>query len=169
MDSRAKVLGNSVHQQLLVFPLELFGTAVIFDRVYLVIANATMALTAFWMIISGIAGGLVAAPLEMINWLAIPSGTRAKAIGLTSGLTNLAVLLLFIISGWLGWSAPNDPQLPAHPTPIAAFFLAFLGGWLGGELVSRLDIGVHDGAHLNSPNLLSGRPATEQSSQPSSE
>jgi hypothetical protein len=39
--------------------------------------------------------------------------------------------------------------------------LALLTGWLGGELVERLGVGVDDGAHLNSPNSLSGRPASE--------
>ncbi len=40
--------------------------------------------------------------------------------------------------------------------------LALVGGWLGGELVERLGIGVHAGAHPNAPNSLSGRPASEQ-------
>jgi hypothetical protein len=36
-----------------------------------------------------------------------------------------------------------------------------LTAWLGGELVDRLAVGVDDGAHLDSPNSLSGRPASE--------
>ena len=38
--------------------------------------------------------------------------------------------------------------------------LAVLTGWSGGELVDRLGVGVYDGAHLNSPSSLSGRPAS---------
>lgn len=148
MDSRAKVLGHSIHQQLIVFPLGLLGTAVIFDLVYLVIDNETMGVVAFWMIIAGIVGGAVAAPFGTIDWLAIPSGTRAKTIGLIHGLTNVVVLVLFIISGWMRWDSPDNPQLFAHLTSFAAFFLALLGGWLGGELVSRLGVGIHDGAHI---------------------
>ena len=34
-------------------------------------------------------------------------------------------------------------------------------GWLGGELVNRMGIGVDSGANENSPNSLSGRPASE--------
>jgi hypothetical protein len=42
--------------------------------------------------------------------------------------------------------------------------LAVATGWLGGELVNRLGIGVDDGAHVNSPSSLSGRPAGENRS-----
>jgi hypothetical protein len=31
---------------------------------------------------------------------------------------------------------------------------ALLGGWLGGELVERLGVGVTPGANLNAPNSL---------------
>jgi uncharacterized membrane protein len=37
--------------------------------------------------------------------------------------------------------------------------LALVTGWLGGELVDRLGVGVDDGAHLDAPSSLSGRPA----------
>jgi hypothetical protein len=36
-------------------------------------------------------------------------------------------------------------------------------GWLGGELVDRLGVGVDDGAHLDAPNTLSGLPAAARS------
>jgi hypothetical protein len=37
--------------------------------------------------------------------------------------------------------------------------LALVTGWLGGELVDRLGIGVDDGANPDAPSSLSGRPA----------
>jgi hypothetical protein len=39
--------------------------------------------------------------------------------------------------------------------------LGAVAGWLGGELVDRLGVGVDDGAHLDAPSSLSGRPARE--------
>ena len=44
---------------------------------------------------------------------------------------------------------------------FAGFVLAGVTGWLGGELVDRLGVGVDDGAHLDAPNSLSDRPAGE--------
>src|SRR5215203_2361219 len=107
MDSRAKILGHSIHQQLIVFPLGLLGTAVIFDAIYLANGNETMAQVAFWMMVAGIVGGLVAAPFGWIDWFAIPRGTRAKTIGLAHGLTNVTVMGLFAAS-WL--LRPGDGQ-----------------------------------------------------------
>jgi hypothetical protein len=40
--------------------------------------------------------------------------------------------------------------------------LMLITGWLGGELVERLGVGVDEGANLNAPNSLTGRPARER-------
>ncbi len=161
MESRAKLLGHPVHQILIVFPLGLLATAVIFDVIYLSTGNPTMATVAYWMVVAGILGGFAAAPFGWIDWFAIPQGTRAKRVGLMHGLGNVVVLLLFIGS-WLLWrDAPERPETLAHALSFAGAGLALLTGWLGGELVDRLAVGVDEGAHLNSPNSLSGRPASE--------
>jgi uncharacterized membrane protein len=47
MDSRAKFLGHSTHQQIIVFPLGLLGTAVIFDVLHPSTGSETMAVLAF--------------------------------------------------------------------------------------------------------------------------
>ena len=162
MESRAKLLGHPIHQMLIVFPLGLLATAVIFDLIYLLTDNAVMATVAYWMIAAGIIGGFVAAPPGWIDWLAISSGTRAKSVGLMHGLGNVIVLLLFIGSWWLRRDAPERPDTLDHILSFAGAGLALLTGWLGGELVDRLGVGVDDGAHLDSPNSLSGHPAREQ-------
>jgi uncharacterized membrane protein len=38
-----------------------------------------------------------------------------------------------------------------------ALLLGALGGWLGGELVDRLGVGVDTGANLDAPNSMSSR------------
>lgn len=166
MESRAKALGHPIHQMLIPFPFGLLSTAVIFDILYLIWGNPTMATVSYWMIIAGIIGGLVAAPFGLIDYLAIPQGTRAKSVGLVHGLGNLVVVLLFAGSWWLRYGAERG-AVPYAPTTLAlvlsfvGFALAGLTGWLGGELVDRLSVGVDDGAHLDAPNSLSGRPARE--------
>ena len=161
MESRAKSLGHPIHQMLIPFPFGLLATAVIFDIVYLVLGSPTMTTVAFWMIIAGIIGGLAAAPFGLIDYLAIPQGTRAKSVGLTHGLGNVVVLILFAVSLWLRHGAANA-AVPYTPSTLAlvlsfiGFALAGLTGWLGGELVDRLSVGVDEGAHLNAPSSLSG-------------
>jgi len=100
-----------------------------------------------------------------IDWLAIPSGTRAKTIGLLHGGGNVVVTLLFIISWLLRRPAPENPGFAAFAASFVAVLLALVTGWLGGELVDRLGVGVHTGAHLNAPSSLSGRPARDDASE----
>ncbi|WP_128546087.1 DUF2231 domain-containing protein [Larkinella soli] len=162
MESRAKLAGHPAHPILVVFPLGLLATSVIFDIIYLINDNPTMAVVAYWMMAAGIIGGLIAAPVGWIDWFAIPSGTRAKSVGLMHGLGNVVVLILFAVS-WLFRRDETDyiPSTAALICSFLAFGLAAFTGWLGGELVDRLGVGVDNGAHLNAPNSLSGRPAVE--------
>ncbi len=161
MESKAKILGHPAHQMLIPFPFGLLATAVIFDIIHLVWGNPTMATVAHWMIVAGIIGGLVAAPFGLIDYLAIPQGTRARTVGLIHGLGNVVVLLLFAGSWLLRRDAPEVPDTLALVLSFAGFLLAGLTGGLGGELVDRHAVGVDNGAHLNSPHSLSGRPADE--------
>ncbi len=157
MESRAKALGHPVHQMLIPFPFGLLATAVIFDIIYLIWGNLTMATVAYWMIIAGVIGGLAAAPFGLIDYLAIPQGTRAKSVGLLHGVGNVFVLVLFALSLWMRYNAATDAHRPttaALVVALVAFALAGVTGWLGGELVDRLGVGVDDGAHLDAPNSL---------------
>jgi uncharacterized membrane protein len=99
----------------------------------------------------------------LIDWLAIPNNTRAKRIGLLHGGSNLVVVLLFSASCWMRRGSEGEiPSTPALVLSFVAVLLALVGGWLGGELVDRLGVGVDKGAHLNAPSSLSDRPATDQ-------
>jgi uncharacterized membrane protein len=158
MESKAKVFGHPAHPILVAFPIGLFVTGVIFDVVYLVTDTPVAAAVAYWMIISGIIGGLVAAPFGLIDWLAIPPNTRAKAIGLLHGGGNAIVLLLFIGSWLLRRQAPENPGAWAYLLSFAGVGLVMVTGWLGGELVDRLGVGVDDDANLNAPSSLSRTP-----------
>lgn len=159
MESRIKLLGHPVHQMLIVLPLGSLAMAVVFDLIHAATGNPQMALVAYWLIVAGVIAGLIAAPFGTIDWLAIPERTRAKAIGALHGGGNVVVLLLFIASWWLRSGAPEAPPMGALLASIAGAALAMVTGWLGGELVDRLGVGVHDGAHLDAPSSLSNRSA----------
>ena len=158
MESRAKLLGHPIHQMLIVFPLGLLATAVIFDIVYLITNNRTMTTVSYWMIVAGIIGAILAAPFGLVDWLAIPDGTRAKSVGAMHGLGNVIVLLLFVGS----WIMRRDtPYVDSYIPSTAALVLSFVGfalalitGWLGGELVDRLRVGVDDDANLDASSSL---------------
>src|SRR5688500_1773180 len=159
MESRAKFLGHAVHPILIVFPLGLLATGVVFDVIYLIWGNPEMASVAYYMIAAGLIGGLIAAPFGWIDWFAIPSDTRAKTIGLMHGLGNTVALLLFAGSWWLRYDLPGRPELMASILSFLGAGMAAVGGWLGGELVERLGVGVSEGANLNAPSSLSSASA----------
>ena len=162
MESKTKFLGHPVHPMLIVFPLGLLATSLAFDIAYLFTGDAAFGTVSFWMIAAGVVGGLAAAVFGIIDWLAIPSGTRAKAVGLWHGIGNVVVTLLFIVSWLLRRPAPERPGQGAVILAAIAVLLALVTGWLGGELVDRLGVGVDDGAHLDSPSSLSRQAASEK-------
>ncbi len=111
------------------------------------------------MIAAGIITGLLAAVFGAIDWVAIPAGTRAKGIATAHGLGNVLIVGLFALAWWLR----RDTTGPASGLPLALEVIGVLGalvtGWLGGELVDRLGVGVDPGANLDAPSSLSGRAA----------
>jgi uncharacterized membrane protein len=167
MESRAKLLGHPIHPMLVVLPLGLFIAAVVFDAVYLWNGSPTFAAVGYWNIAGGVVGGLLAAVFGLIDWLAIPAGTRAKRIGLLHGASNVLVILAFALAWWI-----RSNRFDAAPTPsvfglqLAALLLGAVAGWLGGELVDRLAVGVDNGAHLDAPSSLSGLPARQTDGGP---
>src|SRR4051794_22996358 len=167
MESRAKLLGHPIHPMLIVFPLGLLATAVAFDIVAMVQGNQSWFHISFWMIGAGIIGGLLAALFGLIDWLAIPNGTRAKRIGMLHGVGNVVVVALFAVSWVLRYQADS------WDTTAAEFIFALLGlalagvtGWLGGELVERLGVGVDSGAGLDAPSSLGHHEASGRSPRP---
>jgi uncharacterized membrane protein len=156
MESRAKLFGHPIHQMLIVFPLGLLAMAVIFDVIGLILHSGTWSGVALWMIGAGIVGGLIAALFGLIDFLAIPSGTRAKRVGALHGVGNVVVVALFALSWWLRLPAPNAPGGLALTASFVGVGLALVTGWLGGELVDRLGVGVDDGANLDAPSSLRG-------------
>ena len=121
----------------------------------------------FWMIAAGVVGGLCAALFGLVDWGAIADGTRAKRIGLLHGGTNVVVVLLFIASWFIRRANAEVPTSGALALSFVAVLGALVGGWLGGELVDRLGVGVDDNANLNAPSSLSTRhPSTNPTEHP---
>jgi len=159
MESKSKIFGHPAHTILITFPLGLLSTSVVFDSIWTVTRKPKLAEASFWMLVAGLVGGAVAAPFGWWDWAFIPQGTRAKRIGRLHGWGNVLVLALFGGSALLRRADQSSPSAAARGVSLAAGSLAGLTGWLGGELVDRLGVGVDDGANLDAPNSLTGKPA----------
>ena len=154
MRAKARLFGHPIHQMLIVFPLGLLATSLFFDVARLSSGNPQWGLISYWLIAVGIVTALLAALFGLIDWLAIPAGTRAKRIGLLHGGGNVVVVALFAGSWLLRRDDPGNPEGAACILSVLAVLLALVTGWLGGELVDRLGVGVDEGANLDAPSSL---------------
>lgn len=175
MQSRAKFLGHAMHRMLIVFPLGLFATAVIFDIAYLITDRHGLASAAGYMIGAGLIGGLLAALFGAVDYGAIQKGTRAKRVGLVHGLGNTVLLAFFAVSWFLRvMTADWKPSGPALAFSFGGIIVGLFTAWLGGELTERLNIAIDDGSDWNAPSSLRGparpsagrRPITRPTEQP---
>jgi uncharacterized membrane protein len=150
----AKLAGHYIHPMLIVFPLGLFVTAIIFDVIHFITGTPLWSVIAYWMICAGIIGGLVAAVFGLVDWLSLSRGSRAYRIGAWHGVGNVVVVVLFALSWLMRRADPGAPSVGAFIMVLVGGGLGLITGWLGGELVERLGIGVDKGAHPDAPSSL---------------
>ncbi|WP_433128622.1 DUF2231 domain-containing protein [Micromonospora sp. CA-240977] len=163
MESRLKVLGHPVHPMLVMFPVALLATAVLFDVIDTVGGPDLLGEVAYWNITVGLIGGLLAAAAGSFDLLAIPTGTRAKRVGLLHAAANIAVVLLFAAV----WAVRLNADSRAAGGALVAIEVVAVGilgisAWLGGELVDRLGVGVDRDAGLDAPSSLRPSTATQR-------
>jgi uncharacterized membrane protein len=138
MKARARILGHPVHQILIVFPLGLLATSFFFDLAWLVRGREQLAIVAWWLIFAGVAGGVAASLFGLIDWLAIPRGTRARRVGALHGGGMVIVAVLFAASWTLRRDVPTNPEGLAILLSGLGVLLTVVTGWLGGELADRM-------------------------------
>jgi uncharacterized membrane protein len=155
--ARVLVAGHALHAQLVVFPLGLLGLSPLWDILRLSTGRASWAAVAYRTIVAGVVSALVAAVPGYLDFRKIPAQTRAKRIGKAHLIINLVVVGLFVVSLLLREAGARD-HLNAGVTAMlpgwVAVALAVVSGWLGGELVETLGIGVHEGANPNAASSL---------------
>lgn len=160
MEARAKLLGHPIHQMMIPIPFGLLATGAVLDIVAQFVDSRTITVVSFWNIAIGVVTGIVAAVFGLIDYTRIPRGTRAKRVGLVHGAGNVIMLGLFAAALYLRVGEPRFRVGEiALWLEIGALALAGVTGWLGGELVDRLAVGVDPDAHPDAPSSLRGRPA----------
>lgn len=159
MDSRLKVAGHAVHPMLIPLPLGMFLGTLIFDVVYLITDDLQFATVSFFMAVLAGVGGVAAAATGAVDFKNIPAGTRAKRVGWVHAIGNDVVIALFALSAFLRYRADDyEPSAIALALTFAGAAASFVTGWLGGELVERLGVGVDSDAHLDATSSLKTGP-----------
>ena len=143
MESKVTIYGHPVHPMIIVLPLGLLPASVFADLVHHILDDPTWGSVSFWLMVAGVLSGLVAGALGFMDWKGLPVGTKARSVGAIHGLTNVVAMVVFLASLLLRFGDPSRPSPFATSVAVIGLFVAILGGWLGGELVFRLGVGVH--------------------------
>jgi uncharacterized membrane protein len=139
MESRLRIAGHPVHPVLVMFPVGLFATAVVFDAGDLLGGPALLGEVAYWNIGAAIVGGLLAAIAYAIDVMFLRNGTHAKRAGVMSGLMGFGVLLLFMVILLVRMgSGDRSAGGGLFVVELIALAAAVGGAYFGGELVNRL-------------------------------
>jgi uncharacterized membrane protein len=157
MMSKARFLGRALHPALVVVPVGLLAATPLWDVLHLATRSPLWAQMAFFCMVAGLLTGVVAAVPGVIDWMALPRGTRARRIGTLHAALWVVTLSLFLIDASVRAAAGYArPPVGAIALGWLALSFGLVAGWLGAELVERLGVSVHDGAHLEADSSLRG-------------
>jgi uncharacterized membrane protein len=138
MESRLRIAGQAIQPVLVMFPLGLFSMAVLFDLADLLGAPEIIGALAYWNIVAGLIGGVLAALANAIDLMFVRNGTPAKRIGVLQGLSNMGVLILFAVILMLRMRTTDRVASGGLFTvELLALAAAVFGAWYCGELVNR--------------------------------
>jgi uncharacterized membrane protein len=123
---------------LVMFPLGLFTMAVLFDTGNLLGGPDILGALAYWNIVAGLIGGVLAGLASAIDLVFVRNRTRAKRMGVLLVLINMGVLILFAVILMLRMRTPDRVAGGGLlAVELLSLVAAVFGAWYGGELVNR--------------------------------
>src|SRR4029079_11897470 len=143
MRTPASIAGHPIHPMLVPIAIGGFLLSFVFDIVCWISgapAPHTWTTVAYYTMMGGIAGALLAAVFGLVDLLSLPSG-GVKSTAIRHMILNLVIVALFIINAWLRHGNPGDLKIPMALSLIAIVML-LVSGWLGGKLVYEGGVGV---------------------------
>jgi uncharacterized membrane protein len=140
MSTPASIAKHPIHPILVAFPIGLWVFSVIADLVvYFGGGGTAWKDVAFYTLGGGIVGAVLAAVPGFVDFLTI-TDRAARRTAIVHLVSNVTALVLFAVSYWLRWIGT------VGFVPIAVSIVALLsvsvGGWFGGELVFKHNMGV---------------------------
>jgi uncharacterized membrane protein len=150
MASRASIGGHPVHPMIIPFPIALWVFSLVADVIYLWRGNPVWRdWIAFYALLGGIIGAVVAAIPGFIDWLSITDRAVVKIANWHARL-NVIALLVFAASFYLrtnsGASLISGSYTIALAISVLGVVLITISGWLGGEMVFKHGIAVSSSA-----------------------
>ena len=148
MASPASIGGHPIHPMLIPFPLALWFFSLVADLIYLWRGNDVWRdWIAFYTLLAGIIGAVLAAVFGIIDWLSITDRVVKKTADWHARL-NVIALLVFAASFYLRTASGSSLVGGSYTIPfvlsVLGVILITISGWLGGELVFRHGVAVEE-------------------------
>lgn len=142
MRTPASIAGHPVHPMIVPVAIGGFVLSFIFDIVCLATGQVDpWSTVAYYTMIGGIVGALLAAIFGFVDLLSLPSG-YTKKIGITHMVINLTVVALFIASAYMRHESHSPAGTP-FILSVVAILMLLVSGWLGGKMVFEAGVGVN--------------------------
>lgn len=149
MRSTASFKGHPIHPALIPFPIAFLTGALLFDAAGVVLDQPALWTTGSHLALAGVIGALLAAVPGAIDYFrTVPPQSTGKQRATRHALVNITATILFA-GAWLARRGTDGaPGLPILGLEAAGTVLLMMGGWMGGVLAFRNQIGVdHRYAH----------------------
>ena len=149
MRSKASYDGHPIHPALIPFPFAFLIGALAFDAAGVLFERPEWWRTGSYLALVGIATALVAAVPGFIDYFyTVPPNSTGKKRATRHMLVNLSAVVLFAAAWLIRRGGPDAPSWTVLAMEAVAVGLLAAGGWMGGVLVNRNQIGVdHRYAH----------------------
>lgn len=142
MKTPAQFFNHPLHPMLVSLPLGLWAFSFICDVAYHFLhASGEWSMVAYYTLIGGLLGALVAAVPGFIDYLSAKNkDPRIKAVGAFHLILNLIVIALYALNAWLRTTVPASHA--GFALSALGIALLSISGWLGAELVYKHGVGV---------------------------
>ena len=147
MASPASVGGHPIHPMIIPFPIALWVFSLIADVIYLWRGNLVWRdWIAFYALLGGIIGAVLAAVFGIIDWLSIKD-REVKKVADWHARLNVIALLVFAASFYLRTAGGSQWVGGSYTIPlllsVLGVILISISGYLGGELVFKHGVAVN--------------------------
>jgi len=132
MHTPASIAKHPLHPMLVALPIGLWVFSLVCDLVRVFGGSSpNWQVVAYYTLVGGIVGALVAAVPGFIDMLSLP--WRTKRIALMHMSINLTVVALYVVNAWL--RKRGGPDMTPVWLSVIAILMLLVSGWLGGKMV----------------------------------
>ena len=135
----ARIAKHPIHPMIVPIPIGLWLFSFICDLVFVSGGGDTWQAVAFYNMVAGVIGALVAAVFGFIDMLSLDGERRTTA--LTHMTINLSIVVLYLINIWLRVTGAVSESAVTWLS-LVSIALLVASGWLGGKMVYVMGVAV---------------------------